>query len=312
MYFGMNEETEKFYKEFCKKTQSKNGMWEQRFYTDGRLAPCWGYQIDETASVIFGVYDHFRKVKDKNFLKDTLRMCENATIFLEKYIEDILENKNKFQKSYDLWEEYEGVSLYSISAVFGAFTSMLKIYEEVKDSFENNRLKIEAINKNVKKIEKLLIDIKEYCLKTFYDDNKKAYIRNVDDRKIDISLIGTVTPFNMFTPKEKNIQNTIERINMTLRTYTGGYIRYEQDNYMGGYNPWPIATLWMACYYLETGEYKKAIENFNFVTNSSADTGLLGEQVNNEAMKPAWVVGLTWSHAMYIIVLERLIKKKLI
>ena len=53
----MEEETEKFYNVFCQKTQSDNGMWEQRFYTDGTLAPCWGYQIDETASVIYGVYD---------------------------------------------------------------------------------------------------------------------------------------------------------------------------------------------------------------------------------------------------------------
>ena len=48
----MEKETEKFYKTFCKNTQSKNGMWEQRFYTDGKLAPSWGYQIDETASVV--------------------------------------------------------------------------------------------------------------------------------------------------------------------------------------------------------------------------------------------------------------------
>ena len=99
---------------------------------------------------------------------------------------------------------------------------------------------------------------------------------------------------------------------MTLRTYTGGYVRYEEDRYMGGYNPWPIANLWMACYHLEIGENKKALENFEFVTNSCSDYGFLGEQVNNEAMKPAWVIGLTWSHAMYIIVLEKLKKKGLI
>ncbi len=50
---NMEKETDKFYKVFCKKTQSKSGMWEQRFFTDGTLAPCWGYQIDETASVIY-------------------------------------------------------------------------------------------------------------------------------------------------------------------------------------------------------------------------------------------------------------------
>ena len=51
-YLKMEKDTEKFYKVFCKNTQSKTGMWEQRFYTDGTLAPCWGYQIDETASVV--------------------------------------------------------------------------------------------------------------------------------------------------------------------------------------------------------------------------------------------------------------------
>ena len=178
--------------------------------------------------------------------------------------------------------------------------------------FENNRLKIEEINKQNKKIEVLVLNIKEYCLREFYDDNKKSYVRNTVDRKIDISMLGIVTPFNMFTPKEKNIQNTIERVNMTIRTYTGGYIRYEGDCYMGGYNPWPIANLWMACYNLEAGENKKALENFSFVTTSASEYGLLGEQVNNDARKPAWVIGLTWSHAMYIIVLNRLKKLGLI
>ena len=66
---GMGEDAEKFYSKFCKITQSKNGMWEQRFYTDGKLAPAWGYQIDETASVIFGAYEHYKVCKDKAFLK---------------------------------------------------------------------------------------------------------------------------------------------------------------------------------------------------------------------------------------------------
>ena len=59
---GMYDETTKFYEVFCKKTQSRTGMWEQRFYTDGRLAPAWGYQIDETASVIIGIYDHYLSI----------------------------------------------------------------------------------------------------------------------------------------------------------------------------------------------------------------------------------------------------------
>ncbi len=309
---GMEKEAEKFYKVFCKMTQSKNGMWEQRFYTDGRLAPCWGYQIDETASVVFGVYSHFKKTKDKKFLKDCLKMCENAISFIEKYVTDIFESTNKMQKSYDLWEMFEGISMYSLCAIFGAYSSMLNIYSEVKEFFENNRLKLEAIAKMEKQINKRMRDIKEYVLKNFYNEEKKSFVRNTEDNRLDISIIGAVTPFNMFSPKEKKIINTVERMNMTLRTYTGGYIRYEGDTYMDGYNPWPIANLWMANYYLETGERKKARECFEFVAKSCSGHGFLGEQVNNETLSPTWVIGLTWSHAMYIIVLEKLVKLGLI
>lgn len=309
---GMRVQVEKFYTIFCAKTQSKTGRWQQRFYTDGRLAPCWGYQIDETASVIFGIYEHYKKYKDKVFLKNNLKMCENAISYLQKYVDDVIQQKGKFIKSYDLWEMYEGVSLYSMASIFSGFNTMIKIYKSVKSVFENNRLKVEAIQKKTKTLEQGMLAIKEYCLKNFYDETKKTFVRNAEDKKIDISILGAITPFEMFSPDEKNIQNTIERINMTLRTYTGGYIRFEEDHYMGGYNPWPIANLWMACYNLEAGENKKALENFEFVTNSCSPHGFLGEQVNNESMKPAWIIGLTWSHAMYIIVLEKLKKKGLI
>ena len=306
---GMFDETEKFYTTFCQMTQSNNGMWEQRFYTDGRLAPCWGYQIDETASVIYGIYAHYEVTKNKKFLKDNLEMCEKAVNFLEKYIEDLLEQKGKFQLSYDLWEEFEGVTLYSLSTIYAAFKAMLKIYAEVKSVLETNKVKHE---KHIELIQKRIDEIKEYCLKTFYDDNKKSFVRNTVDRKIDISSLGAIVPFGMVSPKEKIVQNTIERINMTLRTYTGGYIRYENDGYMGGYNPWPIATLWMAWYYLEAGDENRALENFAFVVNSASSHGFLGEQVNNDAMKPNWVIGLTWSHAMFLLILDKLLEKGLL
>ena len=309
---GMTKEAEKFYKVFCKMTQSRNGGWEQRFYTDGRLAPCWGYQIDETASVVFGVYRHYEKVKNTKFLKDTLKMCENAIDFLDKYVTDTLEEKFEFKKSYDLWEEYEGVTLYSMSAIFGAYNAMLKIYKEVKAEYANNRLRIEAMEKRKKILEKREREIKEYVLKTFYDENKKCFVRNLDDRRLDISILGAVTPFNMFSPKENRFLTTIERMNMTLRTYTGGYIRYEDDRYNGGYNPWVIANLWMANYYLDAGDKKKAKECFEFVVKSASSYGFLGEQVNNETMQPSWIIGLTWSHAMYAIVINKLSKLGLI
>ena len=304
----MNKETEKFYKIFCKKTQSKNGMWEQRFYTDGKLAPCWGYQVDETSSVVYGVYEHYKYSKSEKFLKDNLQMCEKAIDFLKRYVKDIFEKTNKYHVSYDLWEMCEGIHLYSLASIYAAFECILKIYSILGNDvseFENNRLKQEKVEKNKKEIEKLQLEIKKFINKYLYDEEKKSYIRNTEDKKMDISIIGSVTPFEVFKPKENKIQNTVERINLSLRTYTGGYQRFENDNYMNG-NPWPIANLWMTLYYLETGEKKKAKETFDFVIKTVGKHHLLGEQIDNNTLKPNWVIGLGWSHAMFIIVLEKL------
>ena len=308
---NMKAEVDKFYKVFCKQTQSKNGMWEQRFFSDTRLAPCWGYQIDETASVIYGVYSHFEYTKDEKFLKDMLPMCEKATDFLKRYVKDILDETHKYHVSYDIWEMCEGIHMYSFSAIYGAFDAMLNIYKKLGKNvsgFENNRLKEEKIEKSKLEIEKLQVEIKKYINSTMYDEEKKSYVRNSEDKKMDISLVGSVVPFKVFTPKEKKILNTIERINMSLRTYTGGFQRFEQDHYMNG-NPWPIANMWMTLYYLEKGEKTKAKETFDFVVKTASKLSFLGEQVDNNTLKANWVIALGWSHAMFILVLEKMLKK---
>lgn len=304
---NMEKETEKFYKHFCKNTQSKNGMWEQRFYTDERLAPCWGYQVDETASVIYGIFEHYEVTKEIKFLKDNLKMMENALCFLEKYVDDILSNERKIHVSYDLWEMCEGVHLYSLASIFSAYQCMIKVYGIVNDDFKNNRLKQEQISKQLNKIEKDSVLIKEYILKNLYDNERKCFVRNAQDKKMDISILGSVVPFKMFSPKEKKILNTVETINMSLRTYTGSYKRFEDDNYMNG-NPWVIATLWMALYYIELEKYNDAKKCLDFVIKTCTEHGFLAEQIDNNTLKPIWVYGLGWSHAMFVIVLDKLNK----
>ena len=322
----MEEETEKFYNVFCKNTQSDNGMWEQRFYTDGTLAPCWGYQIDETASVIYGVYDHYKHTKDNKFLEENLRMCEKATEFLFAYTENLLnideedlvkkELQEKYKKyfeitkhvSYDLWEMNEGVHLYSLSSIISGLECMKKIYETIDNKQENLRLKQEKRNKIALKLNKYIQLLKDYIEDNLIDKNTKTLKRNLKDNNMDISVIGAVYPFNVFNPNEKVIKNTVDKINMTLRTHTSGYLRFEYDNYMGGNNPWIITTLWMALYYIKINDLDNAKKCFSFVVNTSLKHGFLAEQVNNEDKNFKWVIGLGWSHAMFIIVLNELLK----
>ena len=317
----MTKEAEKFYKVFCKNTQSKNGMWEQRFYTDGRLAPCWGYQIDETAGVVYGANEHYKATGDKKFLKDVLKMCEKAVRFLCIYLDNIFdihdesdvvkneiektyhtENRNKLPVSYDLWEMHEGVHLYSLASIYSAFEAMFEMYDVFKSEYEEkNRLKLESINKLRKKVDMYKKEMEKYIKEHMYNESTKTLKRNANDEITDMSVIGAVVPFKMYKPDEKKILNTVEKINMTLRTYTGGYIRFEGDHYRGGKSPWSITTLWMAMYYKEAGKIRKAQECIDYIVNSANIHGFIGEQIDNSTMQPNWVIGLAWAHAMFIL-----------
>ena len=300
---GMNDEVTKFYTIFCEKTQSENGMWEQRFYTDTRLAPSWGYQIDETASIIYGIYEHYKVIKDKEFLEKTYSMCKKAIETLGTYLfyKSVPIDKNEEIKrfitheSYDLWEMHEGIHLYSLSAIYAAYIAMAKIKKELNHDIEE-----------IKKYESCAEKLREYILYYFTNKEDNTLKRNNKDNICDISILGAVVPFNMFNAEDKRVKNTIQKIDMNLKTYTGGYIRFENDNYMNGNNPWPIATLWMALYNKEIREREIAKKQIEFVTNTATQHGFLAEQIDNETMKEKWVIGLGWSHAMYIISLAEI------
>ena len=187
--------------------------------------------------------------------------------------------------SFQLPEEITGVSV----------TNFLKY---AKNKITGQPVKIFQFKDELKKY---MEELKKYISKNLYDEKTKTLLRNLNDQKTDISILGAVEPFKLFSADEKKINNTIEKINLTLRTYTGGYLRFEQDHYMEGQNPWPIATLWMAMYYNQKGEKEKAEECIKFVVNSCNEHGLLAEQVDNKTMTSNWVIGLGWSHAMFVL-----------
>ena len=54
----------------------------------------------------------------------------------------------------------------------------------------------------------------------------------------------------------------------------------------------------------------KSKETFDFVVKTVGKHYFIGEQIDNNTLKPNWVIGLGWSHAMFIIVLERLYRNK--
>lgn len=279
----MDDLLHKFYNNWAKKAQLENGLFEQRYYSNGELAPSWGMQIDETSAIIIGLSKHVNYL----FLEDLIL---KATVALMNFVDD-----NGLSKPcYDLWEERKGVHLYSTASIYEALNrsyEMLKMIDEIKYKSLLGRIK-DTTSK-----------IKDAIYKYFIKDGH--LVRSLDNDQVDISLLSVVAPFDIFDINDEVIKNTVAKIEETLHMPNGGYMRYQWDSYMGG-NTWIVSSLWIAMYYIKLGDLKRAKEIFDWVTNHADGLYFLPEQIEREGDKTAWIVGLSWSHAMYIIVKKML------
>ena len=189
--------------------------------------------------------------------------------------------------------------MFSLSAIYAAFESMIQIYrmlmrENKLDS--SKKIECDALMQRYIEYKKR---IKTYILENLVDKQKQVLIRNENDRKCDISIIGACVPFKVFEPTDEIMKNTVDYINYTLRTFSSGYLRYQDDHYVGGQYPWIISTCWMGMYYNSIGDKKRYEECLKFAINSATNLGLLPEQCSNDFTE-RWVIGLAWSHVMFL------------
>lgn len=273
-----------FYHDWATKAQLSSGLFEQRYYANGELAPSWGLQIDETAAILIGLSRHINYL----FLEE---LIFKATVALMNFVDE----RGLSKVCYDIWEERKGVHLYSTASIYQALTAsynMLKLIDEVKYTHFLER------------IYNVTIKIKE-AIKTYFVEDGHLK-RSLDNNQIDISLLSVVTPFSIFEPDDEIIKNTVAEIERTLHMANDGYMRYQWDDYMGG-NTWIISSLWLALYNIKIGNMEKAKELFDWVTCHADALSFLPEQIEREGDKTAWVTQLSWSHAMYVIVKSMLI-----
>jgi len=278
---GMKDEVEKFYSIWANKTQLPNGLFEQRYYSNGNLAPSWGVQIDETASMIIGI----NKLPNKS---DYTNIVEKATTGMINFLDENFISK----PCYDIWEERKDSHLYSTASIYYGLESARNI---LKDDEKYNHLIYE-------------IDILQPkilgAIKSNFVEND-VLKRSKYNSNTDISILGAITPFNTFNAKDEVVLKSISKLENDLKSNCGGFLRYKDDNYNGG-NAWIISSLWLALYYIEAGNMTRARELYDWVTNHCDDKGFLAEQIDKNTGKPAWIVGLSWSHALYIIVGKKL------
>ena len=69
-----------------------------------------------------------------------------------------------------------------------------------------------------------------------------------------------------------------------------------------------VSTLWLALYHIKAGNIGKAREYFHWSVKCATGLDFLPEQADKNDGKPCWVIPLTWSHAMFVLVMKALLK----
>ncbi|WP_338601800.1 glycoside hydrolase family 15 protein [Sulfolobus tengchongensis] len=266
--------------------------WHPWFYKGKRIYPI---QEDETALEVWAIASHYEKYEDideiasiyKKFVRPALR-------FMVSFMEEGLP-----KPSFDLWEERYGIHIYTISTVYGALTKGAKLAQDIGD---------EILSEDLVDTASLL---KEMTLKRMVYNGR--FIRRIDEENnpdliVDASLYSPFF-FGLVDANDKIMINTINEIENKLKV-NGGIIRYENDMYQRRKkepNPWLITTLWIAEYYASINDKIKANEYIKWVTNRALPTGFLPEQVDPETFEPTSVTPLVWSHAEFLIAINKLL-----
>lgn len=335
---GLSEDVEHFYR-WAAIVQDEDGGWQQRFYTDGNLAPSWGLQVDEGGSIIRGILKHYETTGNIQFLRDLWPTVKRGIGFLLSFVDA---ETGLPWLSFDLWEERLGEHAYSSAAVCAGIEAGAAIAEILADK---GAAKTSAIGMTPTELasaaevwKKAAAGLRKSIESNFWHPQWNRFVRSIrvklngwgeehtdakvwlktNDRSIcrdyslldgavDISLLGLCVPFGIYHAEDPRMVSTAQIVEKQLGIHqAGGLMRYEYDGYIGG-NPWVLATLWAALYHIDKKSYKKALDYLNWAVNSATEQGLLPEQVDKNTGEPAWVVPLTWSHAMFILVLDGLI-----
>ncbi len=129
---GYSESFPGGFMKFAARTISKDGYFLHKYNPDCTLASSWHpwqengqiqlpIQEDETALVLWALWNHFVIYRDIEFIKPLYRpLIKNAADFMCRYRD---KETGLPDASYDLWEERRGMLSYTTGTIFGGLTA---------------------------------------------------------------------------------------------------------------------------------------------------------------------------------------------
>jgi glucoamylase len=283
---GYHDEAKHFYK-WCTDAQEPEGGLYQRYYIGIRLkGPCWSSQIDEIATVLWGIGKHFELTGDRRFVRSVWNSVRKAADFLAAQVSEA----DGLVESVGLWEEQFGSHTYSNAAVCAGLKSAATLAKVMRKDDLSREWNQKAIN------------LRESLLNLSWDAHLNRFIKTADPRNenLDISLLSLSYPFDVLPADDERMKKTAIALKAAFKFKSGGLGRYPFDQYYGG-NPWILTTLWLALYYGKAGELSKAEKLIHWALDHSTELGLLSEQVDKESGAPISAIPLAWSHAFFIL-----------
>lgn len=309
---GFHDLSKRFYN-FASDVLTDDGYILHKYQPDRSLGSSWhpwikdgkkqlAIQEDETAILLLGLWEHYAKSKDLEFIEGIYNsFIKKAANFMIWY----KDTKTGLPlPSYDLWEEKHVVSVFTSSLVYQA---LISAYNFAKTLGKDDDAKVFISEADL---------IKKGIISILWDEDSKCFYKLVGDglekdQNLDASSFYGAFKFGLFSVDDERLKNFFNIITtrLTRGNKIGGYARYEGDAYYRANkeesvgNPWFIVSLWFAQYKIAIAnseeELKKASEDLEWVAKFS-NNSTLGEQLNPDTGETLSAKPLVWSHAEFI------------
>jgi glucoamylase len=347
---GYGEAARRFYK-LCGEIIQDRGYFLHKYNPDGTLGSSWHpwiaegaaqlpIQEDETALVLWALWEHFKIHGDVEFMKPLYRpLIKGAADFMSTYVDT---RTGLPLPSWDLWEERRGVMTYTAATVVGGLRAAANFTEAFGEADVAARYRAVA-DKMRAGMDRYLWreDIGRFArMVTLGARAEHAWdaasggvapqsagddslaIGQVDTT-LDASLWGLFA-FGAYPADDPRVVKTMEAVRkgLAIQTEVGGIARYTNDYYhqvtreldKAPGNPWVICTLWMAQYDIARAttlaELERALPTLDWVARHAMPSGVLPEQADPFTNEPLSVSPLAWSHATVVTVVRDYLKRR--
>lgn len=310
----------------CQRIVHERGYFLQKYNPDGSVGSGWHshwdkfgkrpmfpIQEDETALVLWALWEHHAKYGDLEFVERHYKhLIVKCADFMTAFRDP---DTNLPNPSWNLWEDRRGVHTFTCSTVVAGLQAAANFADLLGDDERSAKYSNAAT------------EIVEAMRTHLYSREHGRFLRGLlaggddalsPDATVDASLFG-VFYFGCFSPDDEMVVTTMRAVEDKLvnQTAIGGVARFENDGYMRASgsvhgNSWFICTLWLAEYYIAAaktpGDLAKALDILEWVAARAMPSGVLGEQIDPLTGVHASVSPLTWSHSTFVATVHSYLK----